>query len=66
MTTTRKRNKLIRENKYAAEVPAELIEDDTAWSPYLPPRMSAGPMPSAWRFAVATSRRRRSMAGCSS
>jgi hypothetical protein len=37
MTTTRKRNKLIREGKYAAEVPVELIEDDTAWSPYLSP-----------------------------
>jgi len=32
---TRKRTKLIREGKYAAEVPVELIEDDTAWSPYL-------------------------------
>ena len=37
MTMTRKRNKLIREGKYAAEVPVELIEDDTAWSPYLSP-----------------------------
>jgi hypothetical protein len=37
MTTTRKRTKLIREGKYAAEVPVELIEDDTAWSPYLSP-----------------------------
>ena len=33
----RKRTKLIREGKYAAEVPIELIEDDTAWSPYLSP-----------------------------
>ena len=38
MTTTRKRTKLIREGKYAAEVPVELIEDDTAWSPYLAPQ----------------------------
>jgi hypothetical protein len=37
MTTTRKRTKLIHEGKYAAEVPIELIEDDTAWSPYLSP-----------------------------
>jgi hypothetical protein len=37
MTSTRKRTKLIREGKYAAEVSVELIEDDTAWSPYLSP-----------------------------
>jgi hypothetical protein len=35
--TTRKKNKFIHEGKYAAEVPVELIEDDTAWSPYLSP-----------------------------
>jgi hypothetical protein len=34
---TKKRTKLIHEGKYAAEVPVELIEDDTAWSPYLSP-----------------------------
>jgi hypothetical protein len=34
---TRKRAKFIHEGKYAAEVPIELIEDDTAWSPYLSP-----------------------------
>jgi hypothetical protein len=34
---TRKSIKLIHEGKYAAEVPVELIEDDTAWSPYLTP-----------------------------
>jgi len=27
----------IHEGKYAAEVPVDLIEDDTAWSPYLSP-----------------------------
>lgn len=32
---TRKTTKFIHEGKYAAEVPVELIEDDTAWSPYL-------------------------------
>jgi hypothetical protein len=32
---TRKSKKLIHEGKYAAEVPVELIEDGTAWSPYL-------------------------------
>jgi hypothetical protein len=37
MTTTRKRTKLIREGRYAAEVAVELIEDHTAWSPYLSP-----------------------------
>jgi hypothetical protein len=34
---TRKRTKLIHEGKFAAEVPVDLIEDDTAWSPYLSP-----------------------------
>jgi hypothetical protein len=34
---TRKSIKLLHEGKYAAEVPVELIEDDTAWSPYLTP-----------------------------
>jgi hypothetical protein len=33
--TTRRTKKLIREGKYAAEVLVELIEDETAWSPYL-------------------------------
>jgi len=33
----RKTTKLVREGKYAAEVSVELIEDDTAWSPYLSP-----------------------------
>ena len=31
----RKPIKLIHEGGYAAEVPVELIEDDTGWSPYL-------------------------------
>jgi len=31
----RKTLKLIHEGRYAAEVPVELIEDDTGWSPYL-------------------------------
>ena len=34
---TRTSTKLIHEGKYAAKVPVELIEDDTAWSPYLTP-----------------------------
>jgi hypothetical protein len=34
---TRKIDKWIHEGRYAAEVPVELIEDDTAWSPYLSP-----------------------------
>jgi hypothetical protein len=29
--------KLIHEGRYAAELPVELIEDDTGWSPYLSP-----------------------------
>ena len=33
----RKSLKFIHEGKYAAEVPVELIADDTAWSPYLSP-----------------------------
>lgn len=32
---TRQTVKLVREGKYAAEVPVELVEDETAWSPYL-------------------------------
>lgn len=35
MTRTRQTKKLVREGKYAAEVAVELIEDETAWSPYL-------------------------------
>ena len=35
--TTRNSKEFIHEGKYAAEVPVELIEDDTAWSPYLSP-----------------------------
>ncbi|MBI2717011.1 MAG: hypothetical protein HYX37_21575 [Rhizobiales bacterium] len=35
--TTRSSKEFIHEGKYAAEVPVELIEDDTAWSPYLSP-----------------------------
>lgn len=34
---TRRTVKLIREGKFAAEVPVDLIEDDTGWSPYLSP-----------------------------
>jgi hypothetical protein len=34
---TRNSKEFVREGKYAAEVPVELIEDDTAWSPYLSP-----------------------------
>jgi hypothetical protein len=34
---TKKTTKFIQEGKYAAEVPIELIEDHTAWSPYLSP-----------------------------
>jgi hypothetical protein len=34
-TMIRKTVELIHEGRYAAEVPVELIEDDTGWSPYL-------------------------------
>jgi hypothetical protein len=34
-TMSRKTVELIHEGRYAAEVPVELIEDETAWSPYL-------------------------------
>jgi hypothetical protein len=27
--------KLLHEGRYAAEIPVELIEDETGWSPYL-------------------------------
>ena len=27
--------KIIHEGKYAAEIPIELVEDDTGWSPYV-------------------------------
>jgi hypothetical protein len=37
MIKTRQKTKLVREGKYAAEVAVELIEDNTAWSPYLSP-----------------------------
>ena len=36
-TMMRKSKEFIHEGKYVAEVPVELIEDDTAWSPYLSP-----------------------------
>ena len=32
---TRRSVKLVREGKFAAEVPVELIEDDGGWTPYL-------------------------------
>jgi hypothetical protein len=32
---SKKTIKLIHEGKYAAEIPVDLIEDDTGWSPYL-------------------------------
>ena len=34
---TRSSREFIHEGKYAAEIPVELIEDGTAWSPYLTP-----------------------------
>jgi hypothetical protein len=34
---TRKSKEFVHEGKYAAEVPVDLIENDTAWSPYLSP-----------------------------
>ena len=33
----RKSKEFIHEGKYAAGVAVDLIEDDTAWSPYLSP-----------------------------
>jgi hypothetical protein len=35
---TQNKRQWLHEGKYAAEVPVELIEDDTAWSPYLSPQ----------------------------
>lgn len=34
---TRKSTELVHEGRYAAKVPVELIDDETAWSPYLSP-----------------------------
>lgn len=34
---TRNSKEFIHEGKFAAEVPVNLIEDETAWSPYLSP-----------------------------
>jgi hypothetical protein len=34
---TRKSKEFVHEGKYAAEIAVDLIEDDTAWSPYLSP-----------------------------
>jgi len=34
---TRSSKEFIHEGKYVAEVPVELIENDTAWSPYFSP-----------------------------
>lgn len=34
---TRPSKEFIHEGKFAAEVPVDLIEDETAWSPYLSP-----------------------------
>lgn len=34
---TRRTREFIHEGKYVAEVAVELIDDDTAWSPYLTP-----------------------------
>ena len=31
----RRRIKLVREGRFAAEVDVELLDDDTGWSPYL-------------------------------
>jgi hypothetical protein len=32
---TRRRTELVREGKYVAEVPVDLIEEEGGWSPYL-------------------------------
>jgi hypothetical protein len=34
---TRKSKEFLHEGRFAAEVPVDLIEDETAWSPYLSP-----------------------------
>jgi hypothetical protein len=33
----RKSKEFVHEGKYAAEVTVDLVEDDTAWAPYLSP-----------------------------
>ena len=62
----RKKTKLVREGKYAAEVPVDLIEEEGDWSPYLRWTMSRSLMGFDWRFAKAISRPRRNTAACSS
>lgn len=61
---TRKQAKLIREGRYAAEVDIALIEDDTAWSPYLTPHDVKKLDTVRLACDAATSPRWRSMAAC--
>lgn len=48
--------KLVREGAYAADVPVDLIEDDTGWSPYLWPEDAYSSTTPARRCAPATLR----------
>jgi hypothetical protein len=59
----RKSIELIHEGRYAAEVPVDLIEDDTGWSPYLSLE-DASSMPSGWHCAAVRSPKRQSTAAC--
>ena len=52
---TRKSKEFIHEGKYAAEVSVELIEDDTSWSPYLPPEEVHSSIPFDLPCGAATS-----------
>jgi hypothetical protein len=55
---TRKSVELIHGGRYAAEVLAELIEDETGWSPYL--SLDDAKKLDAVRLAIAQRRDRRS------
>ena len=61
---TRKSSKLIHEGKYAAEVPVELIEDDTAGRPISRLTTPASSTRFAWRCGAATLPRPQSTGAC--
>jgi len=46
----RKSKEFVHEGKYAAEVAVDLIEDDTAWSPYLSPSDARKLDVAPWRY----------------
>jgi hypothetical protein len=49
----RKKIELIREDRYAAEVPVEWIEEEGGWSPYLSLDTRGSSKPSGWPYVTA-------------